>query len=369
VVAHDSAARCKEFFGGSGSLVIAPYIIGPMHYDIGQGAIEPFRIGQIDSSKGFVHVLDDTSVEIVLQTLDTISDLVEYLTKKERFLLGGRLGMAAGEEDLLAIYLSQVNDKKEHDFVIQGGVTELFVDEGHWEAFSHHPQRIAQIEANAVSYAWDALIEKFNFHILGGTQYFNSGGGVSSAEKGIRFLARESRTRRRYLAGALLEVVGKRLPPMTRHTRIIVPSRRGDPYYVFLLFPHPNNVDYERYRTVRRDFLATCCRVIKLKYHDATDIVGIATEVGTPAARSEDLMYLDARAWTKEDQANALELQKQFELFDDLKGFSKHIEEYPKPPIRTDNADNPFLKRIKGRERNLPCSCGSGKKYKKCCGR
>jgi len=369
VVAHDSGTRCKQILGGSGSLMIAPNIIGAMHYDTGCGGILPFTIGQVDPSKGFVHVLDDTSLDIVLRTLDTISDLVEYLTKKERFILSGKLGGAAGEEDLLATYLTKVNEKQEHDFVVPETVTQLFIDEGHWEVFSRHPQRIAQVEANEVSYAWDALVEEFNSHIIAGTQYYASPGGVNTGEKSIRFLARESRTRRRYLAAALLEIIGKRMPQGFRHTRIIPPYLIGDPYYVFLLFPHPPNVDYQKYREVRRIFLAACCRVLKLVYPDALDIMGIATEAGKPSARSQDVMYLDARHWTEEDQANALDLQKRYELFDDIKGFATPVEEYPKPSARPDNKYIPFSEQMKGRERNLPCPCGSGKKHKKCCGR
>jgi hypothetical protein len=43
----------------------------------------PFTIGDLDPAKTFVHVLDDTSLDIVLGTLDTIADLTHYLRKKE----------------------------------------------------------------------------------------------------------------------------------------------------------------------------------------------------------------------------------------------------------------------------------------------
>ncbi|MGA6952795.1 MAG: SEC-C metal-binding domain-containing protein [Candidatus Sulfotelmatobacter sp.] len=34
-------------------------------------------------------------------------------------------------------------------------------------------------------------------------------------------------------------------------------------------------------------------------------------------------------------------------------------------------ANTPVIQKpvMRGRDRNLPCSCGSGKKFKKCCGR
>ena len=48
----------------------------------------PFVVGQVDPAKGYVHVFDDTALEIVMRTLDTITDFTAYLTKKEQFLTG-----------------------------------------------------------------------------------------------------------------------------------------------------------------------------------------------------------------------------------------------------------------------------------------
>lgn len=62
-------------------------------------------IGQIDPEQGYVHVLDDVTFKILLKTLDTITDFVDYLERKERFITSGNLISAAGEEDLLAHYL------------------------------------------------------------------------------------------------------------------------------------------------------------------------------------------------------------------------------------------------------------------------
>jgi hypothetical protein len=45
---------------------------------------QPFTIGQIDVDRGFVHIFDDTTLDIVLGTLDTISDFTHYPMEKER---------------------------------------------------------------------------------------------------------------------------------------------------------------------------------------------------------------------------------------------------------------------------------------------
>jgi hypothetical protein len=200
VVAHDSADRCRREFGGSGSLILDTTVARAAHHDANRHDIRPFRIGDIDPARGYVHVLDDATLDIVLATLDTITDFVEYLTRKETLMRGGRAIMAAGEEDLLTFYLSDMDENEQHAFVVPPDLNGLFIDEGHGEHFSRHPQRRAQVEANEISYAWDALIEQFNKHIIGRTQYHTSHDSVRVSEKIVRLLAREDRTRRRMLA-------------------------------------------------------------------------------------------------------------------------------------------------------------------------
>lgn len=103
VVAHDGSRRCREELGGSGSLMLDSSIVGNAHLG------RPFTIGHINPEKGYVHVFDDTTLHVVMSTLDTISDFTAYLTKKERFLTGSRVVLAAGEEELLAVYLGKMN--------------------------------------------------------------------------------------------------------------------------------------------------------------------------------------------------------------------------------------------------------------------
>ena len=105
VVAHGNSLRCQQEFNGSGSLMINSSIKGAVNHYMGANGGIPFCIGDIDPSRTFVHVLDDTSLDIVLNTLDTISDFVSYLDKKEKLIRSDTTIFAAGEEDLLAYYL------------------------------------------------------------------------------------------------------------------------------------------------------------------------------------------------------------------------------------------------------------------------
>jgi len=265
VVAHGAALACQERFGGSGSLMLDSSLIGDAHLRM------PFTIGQIDTDKGYVHVFDDTTLNIVMSTLDTISDFIAYLTKKERFLTGNRVVHAAGEEELLAVYMRKLSDSGEHDFVIDGDYDLLAFGEGLWEAFVRSPERQAQIESDRISYSWDRLIEKFAFHVMTGTQYFTSGEPLREQEVMFRFLAREPRTRRRMLADSLHQVLERSIHSGAPwEARVNVSTDPGFPHYVFLFLKRKEGLTDEEYRKLRANLLSDYCRVTKLKFPEAT---------------------------------------------------------------------------------------------------
>lgn len=363
VVAHGVAGRCRAEIGGSGSLMVVPALVGSAHLATSDAAPFPFAVGHINPSKGFVHVLDDTSLDIVLNTLDTVTDFVEYLQRKEAFVNSGRLAAAAGEEELLAWYLGKVDGRGHHDFIFPGNPSGVLLDEGLWSDFEKSDARRAKVEEDRVSYAWDRLIEQFAHHAREGTQYFSSPGGLASTERIMRFLAREPRTKRRMLARALLDII-RATPPDQRRIRVSVPLEPGDPYFVFLLLPWPHGISPEDYREVRSKFLGACCMVIELKFPNAEDIVGIATETGTSELRSEDALYLDARNWTREMNEEARRLQSELHILTEVRPFFTHEKEYPTdhtPP----KIDASHIQLV---ARNAPCPCGSGRKYKACHG-
>jgi hypothetical protein len=354
VVAHDASRRCREHFrGGSGSLMIESGLLGAEHLG------KPFTVGRIDPKKGYVHVFDDTSLNVVMKTLDTVSDFVAYLTKKELLMTGDVSVFASGEEELLARYVARLNGRGEHDFEILRKFNGIFLQEGHWADFLSSPERAAQIEANRISYAWDALIEKFLHHLMEGTQYKPMTEAISDQERSFRWLARENRTRRRILARALLGLIEK-TPPDFKASRVMLPSRPGDPFYIFLLLPHHATVSEQDYREVRGNLLRHYCQVVKLQFPEAQHIVGMATESGQRDHRSEDFAHLDATHWTEELNEEARRSKRDFGILANTKTFSARENEYP--AARQGGTQPAYI------SRNSLCMCGSRKRYKRCHG-
>jgi hypothetical protein len=350
VVSHDAARRCRAVLGGSGSMMLQSTLDGAEHLS------QPFKIGNIDRRKGFVHVLDDTSLDIVMSTLDTITDFVSYLDKKEQLMTGKLPVFAAGEEELLAQYLFNSNANDEHDFVIPSGSAGFVLGEGHWAAFEKSPGRKAQVDANQISYFWDSMIEWLLGQMMEGTIKSNVV-SISEHEKSFRWMARENRTRRRILTESFLGLIQK-TPNDFRASRIVKATRPGEPYYIFLLLPHYPTWTREEYRRIRVKMLAQYCVVVKSQFPDAQHVVGIASESGKNDPDSLDATHLDPINWTPELAKEARSLKRSLGIFTDPLTFSKLEWEFPLG--RPQQAA-----RI---SRNSPCFCGSGKRYKRCCG-
>lgn len=340
VVAHGAAQRCREVLGGSGSLVIVPEIVGDDHKLPREKGGRPFTVGRVSANKPFVHILDDSSLGLLLKNLDTVWDFVGYLRKKEAFIASGRLGVAHGEEALLGLYVGKINEHDEHDFVVpaEAGDKPLVLSESRWHGFLNSGERRRKLKADEISYVWDELIELFTSHYMAGTSHHLT--EVESAhydfERVLRFFARENRTRRRLLADTIRDM-HRTTRPDQRRIRIVPPMRAGDPYWALLLFPFPENlnvgrkVGYEHYREVRQEFLGCCLRVVKLMWPDALDIVGFATESGRDAHGSEDAAYLDARVWSSAEQEDAKRLQKNLGILVSPNMLGVHVSEYPAP--------------------------------------
>ena len=127
---------------------------------------------------------------------------------------------------------------------------------------------------------------------------------------------------------SLIELI-ENTPSSIKGTRVILPSKEGDPFYVFLVLRHLESVPYAEYREVRRKLLETYCLVTKLEFPDAQDVVGIATEPGLSEYGSEDAVHYDARQWGPEGHAEAVSAQDEFGLLSSTTVFQSREMEYP----------------------------------------
>jgi hypothetical protein len=333
IVAHGSSDRCQQELGGSGSLMINSSIKGFSAHEVGKNGGIRFMVGDLDPNRTFVHILDDTSLEIVVDTLDTIADFVCYLTEKEKFLRSGKAIIACGEEDLLAYYLTHTNDKNQHDFSHFSQVddrTIIHFEEGFWKKFVQSPERESQILADEISYLWDGLIEVTSRHTMKNNLHYNSHPKFSSRELLLRLLARESRLERRTLSVLLSEVI-ESAPQDTSKTRYCYSLSSPDYFYVFLTLPQFEGITYEEYREMRQKLLGMFCETVKLKFINARHIIGMAFEPNSiiKAITSKDIAYFDATNWTQEDAIKARENIENMGILKDVGVTAMEVHKYP----------------------------------------
>jgi hypothetical protein len=337
-VAHNSSARCRQKFEGSGSLKIRISIEEASH-NIESNSNSPFYIGDLDVNKTFVHILDDVSLDLILKTLDTVSDFVAYLTKKENLFRSGCFISAASELELLAHYHKFINADEERDFLVSYDLdrqkSELILEDNCWREFEQSSERRAKLDEDLISYKWDALIERISHFSLQEELYFTSHSNIAEQEILLRFLARENRFYRRILAQNLCNLVCTVPIDGTITVRYIPPLSSRKVCYVFMVFPHFDWMTYEEYRHQRRENLRLRCRVAKLRFPDVQHVVGIATETSMlgKEGRSEDITHVDVTEWTSEDEKEAKEIDTELNLSQGLKIFHCHDDEYPAEAI------------------------------------
>jgi hypothetical protein len=231
-----------------------------------------------DFGKGFVHVLDESATEILLQELDTISDFVKYLTDKEQFLHAAHLVCQGTEEDLLATYLN--NGRQ---FPSNCDVAVVMVNL--WKQFQAKPEYQRKKDADRESYTWDGIIEILCHDTLNDNLEFSS--GFSGAERSIRTMAREDRFARR--------VVGKSYREFLDDSHSVRSRKLKSPsgiVYVFLAMPRDTP------REMRQAELSNRCFVARGQDPEATTVVGLATEQYTLEWFSFDLVHMYKRDWS-----------------------------------------------------------------------
>ena len=365
VVASGAAEACRRLRkGGSGSLAIKPALKGDSHITTDSPEYEPFTIGDADPDGPFLHVFDEVSLDILLGELDTVSDFTVYLEQKAALIRSGKLRWAAGEEELLAWYLTSLDENEERAFVKPDGTAWLPLDhviaeEGAYAKLTAHPQYIARKKADEISYSWDRLIEIFTKHIAEGTIETPRGPSDSEAlpttsemEIGVRYMALEPRLSRRIHAKGLWDAINRITEPGLRFFRGLRPlaQQAGRTAFGFLLaapknYPLAPGPDYLDYRQQRAAMLAAYGMNFLEQNRDLERFVGIAMEpplVSRGRGGSEDLVLVEPGEWTPETVTFAKEGKATFGIFERAGPmYHVHDTDFPDMPQRAPEPQAP----------------------------
>lgn len=289
-VTRGASEHAKSYWGGgsSGSLFIDTKLVGNDHKNT------PFRVGWVLPNKRLVHVFDETTLDIMLGELDTVSDFISYLTKKEeRFTTPGVNFVIPGEEELIAFYLQHYDfNREEHYFpeVPEGALVVL--KEGDWVKLKKSTQYQSRYEANEISYLWDTLIEFQNEHILNGSAITLMGEpSPAKNEQVMRLMAEENRLSRRIL-GESIYLANSINEPGKRFTRTILSASCEGRAYIIMSVSKPQECSQEQYLEIRRGDLLLHAYGCKLKFEKIKEFIGITFAPGQTALNSIDYFYM-----------------------------------------------------------------------------
>jgi len=285
---------------------------------LGSKGKAPFFFG--DFGKGFIHVLNEKSLDVLLNELDTISDFVKYLTDKEDFYRSGKTTLlTGGEEDFLAFYLS--NNRE-----FPSEINTLVLEDDLWSGLSSDSQYLEKKKLDEISYIWDELIEELyqtylDSNLISDLPYTSD--NLLDIEKAIRVMARETRLARRMLAISLVDFLqsakGKKLKSRVSEGNI------SEVLYVFQISKYENDRKYNMAE------LAGRCVVARGICQNKKIVIGINVEFSDFVKGSATTVcYLEIPEWTKEWQEQMDYLQKEFGYF--IKPNAKRLQEQEYPP-------------------------------------
>lgn len=283
VVTHSIADICKKYTDNKyGSFFIDSSIIGDK---------KPFYVGYINEHKKFVHILNDFSLNLLMNELDTASDFINYLTKKEELFQSTNI-RALGEEDILAQYLSTIDnngsffykDNKENNLII--------FENDAWENIVNNPQYLNKKKVDKVSYVWDSLLENSIKHYISGTQLYRDKWANRDKEKDM-FIAfsRFNRFERRNLSQILVDFI--KVINKKKQSYYEIVEYNNKIIYLLALCKKMNESS-DVYRKNRLNSLYKEIYRLKMnKYNYIDEFLGIAFNTDNPKNESMDICYLN----------------------------------------------------------------------------
>ena len=300
IVAHGAEDACKSFSDEN--------VYGSLGVWYGSGSYNkhidhrPFSIRL--ERDNIIHVLDSANVEVLLTELDTFADFTAYISEKEVAIRKYEVLTYCGEEDLLAHYFLNYNEKQKTYRIGVGDptVNAFGIDEGTWKGFEENGLAKQRKEANEASYFWDELIQRTYQNALDGTV-----GGVNlwSGRDALLEMSKEPRLARRILSAHMLAAIRNFPNPGDGINRMpIYMQSLSDPgkMYAFLQY---GNLEEEEHREFKLHMLEVLCGVTRNTFPNLNTVVGIGMNAPKYAryGGGEHFALLRCEEWAQEQQA------------------------------------------------------------------
>ena len=308
-------AQCVTRSDGTKGLTLPALnerLVHRISVSLGGEGVVPIPSG--DFGKGFVHVWEESFLNVAMKELDTISDFVGYLQAKEIFAMKNPgLIIEGGEKNILAIFIH-------HGRKFPEETPPSIISGNQWDKLQENEQFKLRNEANRKSVLWDHLIEYLSREVLEDRMEF--GGTLNDNERVLRYLARENRFARRILSNDFEEFLKEAKAGVIRSRMMLSPSGVA---YVFFAPP----ADYPRNARIAE--LGNRCFVARNDLPDCETVIGIGTNVDpAPKGFATDLYLFSVPTWTDEHRNHAKKMKQELGYFREPKVTCEGVDEFPK---------------------------------------
>lgn len=317
---------------------------------------EAFTVGKIDRARGWVHVIDEDTLPVLLKELSTTPDFIHYLDSKTQLFDEGRFTYAEAETDILAYYLwngrtfpfrtplvSLAWSLLQAAFRCDGSLRKSFLwnwrqfppvatrvrlEPDLWGKVETSPTFLAGHRENEISTFWDGLIEYITGHYLDETLEFGNDMEMSDYERLVRLMAGETRFFRRVLTKAILERADR---AGENAISTLLPSSQPDVNYVLYIGRGDQGGDHNAYRKARAEELKARCIAAKAVKPELRWIVGLALDARGVVGSSENFLLMDTAEWTPTMVQAAEQLRQELGFFIPGRAVPNHIDEHEYP--------------------------------------
>jgi hypothetical protein len=303
----------KEGKGSSGTLSCQ------FSMDGNDAISHPFTVPDFDKTKTFIHVFDESTLDIVLGELATTPDFIHYLVEKEKAVRERGLVLSMGEEETLATYLMQpINTgfgslrfpKTKHNVGIM-------IPELRWMLYEQSRFRSIREELKRRAQLWTGLITLFSTHILDANVGEAADEPIDTHERAIRCMASENLNSRAILSDHLLEKFDS-VPVGHRSSRVVSTAMKPSRAYIFVLFPRHDDEEYPAYREERTALMHAYGLVLKYRAPRFTEIIVLGMESKGSVGRSETILALNfPRPLSREEKRLAFDAMTEGDVLKD----------------------------------------------------
>jgi hypothetical protein len=287
------------------------------------GSGKPFCVGPLKVGERVVHIFDAETLETLLSELDTISDFVWYLNRRER-IISDNPDIQFRELDFLMLSLLE-RGEGQWGLLLLPDSANAGIPEGLWtDAYCTECRNRSQLK-NRPSYVVDRLIEHFHDEYIHNRLLSEKNIEYHVHEQALRHLASERRFSRRIISGELFGILDETDQSTfwaATTESIDVPGVR----YVWLAYPPPpDGVSDEEVSRVILNHLKDHIYVARASF--AADlIIGISVPNHSVQIGSHFLIVFDGTHWTEDAQKGAEELRTKQGIFANVEAITRsHI--------------------------------------------